>query len=219
MMNINNIENNNKTSKKIKNKREENKTIFTKIYDYFNDIDKKIFGLSSEEIIKKYKNEIVLFIIVILILLVLLFCFNDTNLKKQRGGNPLIAAGASAIASDPQGAMDVAKSSSKMSENMNSDDDKSSKDSDGSDGKKKKSFGAIKNANKTMKAMKTPFKKAGNYLGGTLDRNKEYVRKLIYDALMFIIIFIVFIPSLSFIIIIFLSFRVLKPKIKYIKSL
>lgn len=206
-MNVNNIENNNKNSKKFENKREENKTIFAKIYDYFNYIDEKVFGLSGEKIIKKYKNEIVLFIIVILILLVLLFCFNDTNLIKQKGGNTLISEGASAISSDPQGDIDVVKSASK--------------DSGSSDGKKKQFFSGkgIKNANKTIGAMKIPFKRAGNYLGGTLDRNKEYIRKLIYDTLMFMIVFIVFIPSLSFIIIIFLSFRVLKPKIKYIKSL
>ena len=87
--------------------------------------------------------------------------------------------------------------------------------------KKKRYFsgkGAI-NAGKTMDLMKIPYRKGRNYFGGILDRNKEYITEKIYDVLMFMIIFIVFIPSLSFIIIILLSFSVLKPKISYIKSL
>lgn len=238
----NNINYNKIISENIdENENEKNMSFFEKIYSFFICLDKKIFGISGEHIFKKYKNELLLFTVIILIIVILLFCYEDTNLikqkqnqkqkQKQKGGNPLVAVAARAAISDPQGAMKVAKTASSMGKNMqssantalnsNKSDLSNPSDTSGEPEKRKRYFsgkGAI-NAGKTMGYMKKPYRKGRDYFGGILDRNKEYIREKIYDVLMFMIIFIVFIPSLSFIILILLSFRVLKPKISYIKSL
>lgn len=56
-------------------------------------------------------------------------------------------------------------------------------------------------------------------LENKLSENKEYLKNMAYQIITFFIVVIVFMPSVSFIIIILITFNILKPKIKYLKSL
>lgn len=186
--NKNNTNNKINTNHKNNNINElENKTIFEKINDYFVSIDKKIIGTSGKEIIKKYKNEIVLILIILLFILIIIICYTDNNnyIKGKKTYN--------LIGGDEMGEGGTSRFS----------------------GLKSSLNRGVSGANSTVNAMKKPFKSFGN----TLDRNREYIKGIVYDTVMFFIVFIVFMPSVSLLIILFVSFKILKPKVQYLKSL
>lgn len=69
------------------------------------------------------------------------------------------------------------------------------------------------------KAIRGYSKRGIGAIENKLSENKEYLKNMAIQIVTFFIVVIVFMPSVSFIIIILITFNILKPKIKYIKSL
>ena len=69
------------------------------------------------------------------------------------------------------------------------------------------------------KAIRRYSKRGIGAIENKLSENKEYLKNMAIQIVTFFIVVIVFMPSVSFIIIILITFNILKPKIKYLKSL
>jgi hypothetical protein len=96
------------------------------------------------------------------------------------------------------------------------------------EGPKKKNFkytrAALKkhkslDSSRGSKAIRSYSKRGIGAIENKLSENKEYLKNMAIQIVTFFIVVIVFMPSVSFIIIILITFNILKPKIKYVKSL
>lgn len=158
---------------------------------FFDKLDKKIFGMKGKKLIKKFKKEILLIIIFLLFLLTILYCFvDDTQINNQKGGASLKGFfGGIGSAGKSAGKFIVGKP-------LSIDP--------------RRGAASIRSFNK---------RRGIGALENKLSENKEYLKNMAYQIITFFIVVIVFMPSVSFIIIILITFNILKPKIKYLKSL
>lgn len=170
----------------------------TETETFFDKLDKKLFGFKGKLFFKKYKSELLLIVITLLLIIVVLYCFipDNKNKNNQLGG-----------ADDDTESMEESEDAPKKQSRL-----------------KRMAKASVKrykslDTSKGSKAIRSFSKRGIGAMETRLAENKEYLKNLALQIVTFFIVVIVFMPSVSLIIIILITFKILKPKIQYIKSL